>query len=210
MKVRDPVCGMTIEKEQAAGSSRYQGKEYYFCSDSCKSKFDKNPAQCVVEKKVFSPPPVLSERAKHPNHGTTGCPTCGRPLTPEEPHEHAAKNIEYTCPMHPEIRQPSPGACPKCGMALEPVEPQVQLKTEWTCPMHPEIVRDQPGSCPICGMALEPKTVSLEEEENPELTDMTRRFKIGTVLTIPLVYIAMGPYIPVISPEKIIPMQALK
>jgi Cu+-exporting ATPase len=80
----------------------------------------------------------------------------------------------------------------------------------FTCPMHPEIVRDAPGSCPICGMALEPRTVSLEEEENPELIDMTRRFRIGTILTIPLVYIAMGGYITAISPEKFIPVHLLK
>jgi Cu+-exporting ATPase len=118
---------------------------------------------------------------------------------------------EHTCPMHPEVRQKGPGACPKCGMALEPVEPAAAaVKTEWTCPMHPEIVRDAPGTCPICGMALEPKTVSAEEEENPELIDMTRRFKISTVLTVPLVYIAMGGYIPAISPEKFIPMAMLR
>ena len=62
--------------------------------------------------------------------------------------------------------------------------------------MHPEIVRDAPGSCPICGMALEPMTVAAEEEENPELRDMTRRFWVSTVLTIPLVVIAMGDYVP--------------
>src|SRR5215468_4713613 len=45
---------------------------------------------------------------------------------------------------------------------------------EYTCPMHPEIVRDGPGSCPICGMALEPRTVTLDEETNAELIDMTR------------------------------------
>jgi Cu+-exporting ATPase len=96
-------------------------------------------------------------------------------------------------------------------MALEPVEPiAASSKTEWTCPMHPEIVRDGPGSCPICGMALEPRTVSLEEQENPELVDMARRFRVSTVLTIPLVYIAMGSYIPAISPEKFIPMEMLK
>ena len=117
----------------------------------------------------------------------------------------------YTCPMHPEVRQAGSGSCPKCGMALEPVEPIVaSSKTEWTCPMHPEIVRDVPGSCPICGMALEPRRVSLEEEENPELIDMTRRFKVSTLLTIPFVYIAMGGYIPAISPEKFIPMEMLK
>ena len=104
----------------------------------------------------------------------------------------------YTCPMHPEIREPKPGACPKCGMALESVEPIVsgQSKMKWVCPMHPEIVRDAPGSCPICGMALEPKTISAEEEENPELIDMTRRFRVSAVLTIPLFMIAMRHYLP--------------
>ena len=72
----------------------------------------------------------------------------------------------------------------------------------WTCPMHPEIVRDSPGSCPICGMALEPRTVSVEEEENPELVDMTRRFRVGVVLTIPLIMIAMRSIIPGLSLER--------
>ncbi len=117
----------------------------------------------------------------------------------------------YTCPMHPEVRQTGPGVCPKCGMALEPVEPTAAaVKTEWTCPMHPEIVRDAPGNCPICGMALESKTITVLEQENPELIVMARRFKIGTVLTIPLVYIAMGGYIPAISPDKFLPMGILK
>ena len=117
----------------------------------------------------------------------------------------------FTCPMHPEVRQAGPGACPKCGMALEPVEPiAASSKTEWTCPMHPEIVRDAPGNCPICGMVLEPKTITAEEQENPELSDMTRRFTVCVVLTIPLVYITMGGLIPAISPEKFIPMEMLK
>ncbi|MDG4554825.1 MAG: copper-translocating P-type ATPase [Candidatus Competibacter sp.] len=106
----------------------------------------------------------------------------------------------YTCPMHPEIRQEGPGSCPKCGMALEPENISTPaVKTEYVCPMHPEIVQDQPGDCPKCGMALEPRTVTLEEEENPELKDMTRRFWIGAVLTIPLVIIAMGEFIPGVS-----------
>ena len=106
----------------------------------------------------------------------------------------------YTCPMHPEIRESEPGACPKCGMALEPVAPSATVtKTEWICPMHPEIVRSAPGSCPICGMALEPKTISAEEEENPELINMTRRFWVSAVLTVPLFIIAMRHYIPGLS-----------
>ena len=103
----------------------------------------------------------------------------------------------HTCPMHPEVRQEGPGRCPKCGMALEPEGiPAPATKTEYTCPMHPEIVRDEPGNCPICGMALEPRTVILDAEENRELQDMTRRFWIGALLTVPLIIIAMGRHFP--------------
>ncbi|MEZ5582585.1 MAG: copper-translocating P-type ATPase [Candidatus Competibacteraceae bacterium] len=102
--------------------------------------------------------------------------------------------------MHLEIRQEGPGSCPKCGMALEPEGiPVPATKTQYTCPMHPEILQDEPGSCPKCGMALESQTVTLEEEENPELKDMTRRFWISAVLTIPLVILAMGRHIPGVS-----------
>jgi Cu+-exporting ATPase len=82
-------------------------------------------------------------------------------------------------------------------MALEPVAPApVRARTQWTCPMHPQIVRDAPGSCPICGMALEPRTVGAEEGPDPELIDMTRRFWIGLVLTLPLLAFAMGDMLP--------------
>jgi Cu+-exporting ATPase len=62
--------------------------------------------------------------------------------------------------------------------------------------MHPEIVRSGPGHCPICGMALEPRTVIAQEEDNPELRDMTRRFWISVALTVPLLVIAMGHMLP--------------
>jgi Cu+-exporting ATPase len=62
--------------------------------------------------------------------------------------------------------------------------------------MHPQIVRDAPGSCPICGMALEPRTVGAEEGPDPELVDMTRRFWIGLVLSVPLLVFAMGDMLP--------------
>ena len=58
--------------------------------------------------------------------------------------------------------------------------------------MHPEIVQDAPGSCPICGMALEPRTISAVPEVNPELVDMSRRFKVALALTVPIVVLAMG------------------
>ena len=89
-----------------------------------------------------------------------------------------------------------PGACPMCGMALERNPAHVEAKI-YTCPMHPEIRQDHPGECPICGMALEPVTASeAPEEENGELRDMTRRFWIGLVLTIPVLVLSMGMVVP--------------
>jgi Cu+-exporting ATPase len=66
----------------------------------------------------------------------------------------------------------------------------------YTCPMHPEIIRNSPGACPICGMALEPMTVSAEVAPNVELIDMSRRFWISVILTIPLLFLTMGMHIP--------------
>jgi len=60
------------------------------------------------------------------------------------------------------------------------------------CPMHPEVRQKGPGSCPLCGMALEPETISLKEEANPELVDMTRRFWISLLLSIPVMMLAMA------------------
>ena len=65
----------------------------------------------------------------------------------------------------------------------------------YTCPMHPQIRQVGPGSCPICGMALEPELASSDTGPNPELVDMTRRFWIGLVLTIPVFVIEMGAHI---------------
>jgi len=89
--VRDPVCGMTVDPQRAAGSVVHQGQTYYFCSSGCVAKFQADPEKYLS-----------SETAPEPMH-------------PE------AAGVEYTCPMHPEVRQIGPGSCPKCGMALEPV-----------------------------------------------------------------------------------------
>lgn len=69
----------------------------------------------------------------------------------------------------------------------------------FTCPMHPQIKQNGPGSCPICGMALEPLTVSLDEVENPELINFTRRLKISAILTIPVAFLGMSSHIPGIA-----------
>ena len=164
--MHDPVCGMTVDPHHAAGTERYNGVTYAFCSPHCLETFRADPEQYVA--------------SAHDTYG--GVPVTG---------------TVYTCPMHPEVRQERPGACPHCGMALEPVMTAVPgTRTTYVCPMHPEIVRAEPGTCPICGMALEPRTVSLEEEANPELVDMTRRFWISLLLTVPLLLLAMSEMLP--------------
>jgi len=113
----------------------------------------------------------------------------------DKPADHSAEAVSggvYTCPMDPEVQEDKPGACPKCGMALELTGVPLSLtKTEYICPMHPEIIQAVPGDCPICGMALEPNSVDLEEDTT-ELDDMTRRFKVSAVLSIPVFISAMG------------------
>ena len=66
----------------------------------------------------------------------------------------------------------------------------------WTCPMHPEVRRTSMGSCPLCGMGLELESAAMAVDvPNPELVDFTRRFWIGTVLTIPVLVLTMAPYL---------------
>jgi Cu+-exporting ATPase len=74
----------------------------------------------------------------------------------------------------------------------------------YTCPMHPQIRQNGPGNCPICGMALEPLTATAETGPNPELTDMSRRFWIGLVLTLPVFVLEMGGHIPALNLDRYI------
>jgi Cu+-exporting ATPase len=76
------------------------------------------------------------------------------------------------------------------GARPKPVETKSSIT--YTCPMHPEVRQQGPGSCPKCGMALEPEMVTAGEEENPELVDMTRRFRIAVVFTLPVLTLAMA------------------
>jgi Cu+-exporting ATPase len=104
---------------------------------------------------------------------------------------------------------------PKC-LAKFTTEPDRYLKptraesavpagTLYTCPMHPQIRQVGPGSCPICGMALEPAEVSLDQGPNVELLDMTRRFWIGLVLTVPVFVLEMGSHIPGLGLHDLFP-----
>lgn len=82
----------------------------------------------------------------------------------------------------------------KKPMVKESTSMQTPGQTIWVCPMHPEIRRNEPGHCPICGMALEPFMPGAEE--NAELKDMSRRFWISAVLSVPLLLVAMGDMLP--------------
>ena len=74
----------------------------------------------------------------------------------------------------------------------------------YTCPMHPEVEQEGPGDCPKCGMDLEPKEVSADEEENPELKAMTRRFWICLALTLPVFVIAMSEAVPGVDLQNLL------
>lgn len=76
------------------------------------------------------------------------------------------------------------------------VSPTGDSSQIYTCPMHPQIRQQGPGNCPICGMALEPEEISAAPEENSELIDFQRRFKVGTILSLPLLLLAMSDLIP--------------
>jgi P-type Cu+ transporter len=188
-KQKDPVCGMDVDPANTRYQTQRNGKEYFFCSAGCLTKFQANP-----EKILSSAPQPMGSGFVSLGGPALIMPTMGRPAAPNS---HSAggpakETRGYVCPMCPEVRQIGPGPCPKCGMALDPESPALPAtRREYTCPMHPQIVRAEPGNCPICGMALEPRTVTVEED-NPELRDMTRRFWISLALTVPLLAIAMG------------------
>jgi Cu+-exporting ATPase len=75
--------------------------------------------------------------------------------------------------------------------------------------MHPDVLRDEPGTCPICGMALELRTVTVEEEKNPELTVMEKRLKWGAALAFPLLLLAMSEHLPSQPLQRLVPMHVL-
>src|SRR5215469_2234584 len=89
-RASDPVCGMNVSTENNPRNHVHRGTTFYFCSDKCLEKFCASPDRFIERDQRPTPPPP------------------------------AGASVEYTCPMHPEIVRPGPGACPICGMALEP------------------------------------------------------------------------------------------
>lgn len=133
--VVDPVCGMHFAAEDAAATESVNGHTYYFCSENCHAKFLADPARYTeasgsthaghAEESAHA---TQHEHAAHTAHTAAGHTAhTGDPahtaVGHSTPSSSAAGATEYTCPMHPEIRQDHPGSCPKCGMALEPVTP---------------------------------------------------------------------------------------
>jgi len=103
----------------------------------------------------------------------------------------------------------APGSCKEHSHEARPsaagVEPQHRIDAaKYTCPMHPEILRDAPGDCPICGMALVP-LAGVDEIDDGELHDLTRRVIVGAVLSLPLVVLAMAPMAGVMEPFGLAP-----
>ena len=163
----DPICGMTVDEANALNAQR-AGKTFYFCCEHCRQSF------------------LASGQPAEPQHliqlGESA---------PKKPQGSG----KYYCPMCEGVESEKPGTCPKCGMALEPARPvAAKPKLIYTCPMHPEIAQDGPGKCPKCGMELEPKTVEPGmQDDDSELRNMTRRFWVALVLTVPVLLLAMLP-----------------
>jgi P-type Cu+ transporter len=108
----------------------------------------------------------------------------------------------------PPAHSPRPAPLVQLG-TVRPTAAHAAKTTEYTCPMHPEIVRQKPGACPICGMALEPRTSLAEEEENPELASMTRRFWASVVLAIPVLALGMSDLIPGQPVQRLLSIHAI-
>ncbi len=154
-------------------------------------------------------------RADHGDHARVKDPVCGMMVDPERTAHHAehggrtfhfcsarcretfvaAPEAYLTPEARPAAPEPTGRAAPRKGVI-------------YTCPMHPEIRQEGPGNCPICGMALEPVGATAEEEPNPELIGMTRRFWIGTALTVPLVLLELGAHFPGLGLHTLISSRA--
>jgi len=108
-KVLDPVCGMMVDPDRAAGHVEHHGTTYHFCGKGCVAKFIADPEKYLSGKPEPMQAPVMQI-------GVLKQPAVARPPT-----VHGPQSTRYTCPMDPEVISDKPGACPVCGMALEPM-----------------------------------------------------------------------------------------
>src|SRR2546428_11071596 len=99
-QAKDPVCGMMVDRHNAAGVCEYKGQTYFFCSIGCREKFNANPERFLNHEPAA---PIGIQRDPK-----------------QQPVASEIVSVTYTCPMHPEIVRDGPGSCPICGMTLEP------------------------------------------------------------------------------------------
>lgn len=181
----DPICGMQVDPQTAAGNLERDGTTYYFCSKGCLEKFSRapSPATMVQLSRKKLDEPVL---ATDPVCGMTVDTTnCAGSVKFEDIAYHFCGNrcIER-------FRQN-----PKSFLEPQAV-PEGSGEVEYFCPMDPEVVQMGPGICPKCGMALEPAVASLESAPDPELIEMRRKLVFATILTVPLLLLSMGDLVP--------------
>ncbi|CAN5751783.1 heavy metal translocating P-type ATPase [soil metagenome] len=125
-EVRDPVCEMMIEPQDAVSHQEYDGQTYYFCNNSCATKFAAAPQKYLQPAPKTAPhgntdvPYICPMDPEVHQLGPGSCPKCGMALEPEVQVAPSTRT-QYTCPMHPQIIRDEPGDCPICGMALEPM-----------------------------------------------------------------------------------------
>jgi len=125
-KVKDPVCGMTVEPGKAASKIEHEGKTYYFCSKRCAERFANEP-----EKFLAAPGTAGMEHGRHAHAHDS--PSRAHVVTHEPSPTAPAREkreVRYTCPMHPEIIRDGPGTCPICGMALEPMDVFAEVEAD--------------------------------------------------------------------------------
>ena len=195
----DPICGMTVSPGSAAGEADFEGQKYYFCSKGCLNTFNAQKGLAAPRAQITSASPktVTHGEMKAAPGGEFVDPVCGMsvdPATAAGKYEFEDKSY-YFCSERCLIKfrqNPRQFLDQKKDEKLESESKGV----EYTCPMHPEIVQIGPGSCPICGMALEPKEITLDDQPDPEYVDMSRRFWISAVLTLPVFALAMAEMLP--------------
>jgi P-type Cu+ transporter len=120
-RVKDLVCGMSVDPEKAAAKLEYGGHNYAFCCKGCAEKFAKEPQRYLAAHDA-AVKELLSQHAhdQHSAHATA----------PASPPTASNRAVRYTCPMDPEIVQIGPGTCPKCGMALEPMDVLAEVEAD--------------------------------------------------------------------------------
>ena len=86
--MKDPVCGMTVDPDQAAAKTSYKDKEYFFCAPGCRDKFLQEPEQYLLQRSSFNLQPGSPDSYTCPMHpeviqkGPGFCPACGMALEP--------------------------------------------------------------------------------------------------------------------------------